>query len=1334
MTIHSQQLLPILNHKAEIQEALRANQTIIIAGDTGSGKTTQLPQFCLELGLTKGKDQNAQRIIGCTQPRRIAALSVAERVREELMEKGADSLLVGSKIRFHDQTTVDTRIKFMTDGVLLAETRNDPLLRKYGVIIIDEAHERSLNIDFLLGFLKNLLPRRPDLKLIITSATIDTAIFSKHFDQAPVLAIAGRTYPITVRYAPIEDDASTAGDDRDDYLSHCVRTVVDLHLHDGARDTLIFLPTERDIRTCCALLAHKTPDAVILPIFGRLQGADQRRIFQPFKQCKIVVATNVAETSITVPGIRYVVDSGLARISQYNVRAKTISLPITRISRAGCDQRKGRCGRVGPGICVRLYSEEDYRSREEFTAPEIKRANLAEVILQMIAYHLGDPYSFPFVEPPHPGAIRDGYKLLTELDAIDGQGKLTGHGRIMATLPIDPCIARIILAARDNNCLREIKVIAAALAIADPRVRPADREQDADTAHRKFAHPDSDFLTLLNIWDLFHDVQLQTKSWSRLKKFCTGHFLSFQRMREWLDLHEQLDRLLSQRPGFDENTSPASYTAIHQSLCTGFLRNIAVKQKDKLYLGGAGNEIVIFPGSSLVKKQKTDDSGRKTEGGSQKPESTSSEWIIAASFLETNRLYAMTVAAIDRQWLEHLGGNLCKRSWSNPRWHKKSGQVVADEKVTLFGLVIVAGRKINYGRIDGACQAEARRIFIEEALINGELEGPFPFLHKNLKLVEEWQATEERLRKRDIVADERALYAFYQQRIPEDVYDRSTLIRFLRKGKGKEGLAMTEADILNRHPEERELSDFPPLLTVGSHQFRLEYHFAPGAEDDGVTVRIPLDLLDTLQEPFFEWLVPGLLREKITFLLKGLPKGIRKHLIPLSTTVDLILDDLDMGKGSLLHALERSILKSFRRSVTRAEWPGELPPHLTMRFLVFDHSGRVVATGRSLAKLREGRHTSQSSSSSAGLKPQDQKTRAFWEEKFCTTWDFDGLPSSLPLYSPQQEMCGALFPALQPARDRGGVTIQFIPDQKQAALQNQEGLHFLYQLEVAEQYKALKKYCASSLSAPSAAWLIQGLSKQDGDSGLARPSVAQARDGGSATALLNFIMSALFQTAGGPIPNREEFQEALTRVKNQDFYEAGRKICDTVMAALRQRREVCAHIRRFADLAEKAPSFGRAQPVSATIPPAIKRAKPGHPSPTPQASMASAIPIPSRFAEYATLLDEILPVDFPATRTLEEIGRCSLDMKALMIRIERAHVNPAKDALKAGQLHPHLDNLHKLQAREKDLSPECCQKLKKYEEMVSDFRIVLFAPEIKGNIQVSAKKLDQQWQEINQSC
>lgn len=524
--------LPVAASKDEIREAIIRHQVVIVAGDTGSGKTTQIPKICLELF------PDSTLLIGCTQPRRIAASSVSGRVSEELGSLGD---IVGYKIRFHDYTNENTRIKFMTDGVLLAESRNDPLLKKYNVIVLDEAHERSLNIDFLLGYLKKILPKRPDLKLIVTSATIDTEAFAKHFDNAPVVSVSGRTYPVSVRYSPVMDDEIQ---DDENYVERCAEAILKIFDYESPGDILAFLPTEKDIRACCSLVAKKAQGAIVLPMFGRLQSADQRRIFQHHPSPKIVIATNVAETSITVPGIRYVVDSGLARMSFYNARAKTTSLPIHRISRASCDQRKGRCGRIGPGICVRLFSEEDYNNRDEFTSPEITRANLAEVILQMVSLKLGRPDEFPFIDPPHRNAIRDGYKLLQELGAISDGNTLTASGKIMAHLPIDPCISRILLEGRTENCLTEVKIIASALAIQDPRIRPAEKEKEADLAHRQFAHKHSDFITLLNIWNHFQDDQGANRSWSRLKKYCKKHYLSFQRMREWMDLHEQLSRIL----------------------------------------------------------------------------------------------------------------------------------------------------------------------------------------------------------------------------------------------------------------------------------------------------------------------------------------------------------------------------------------------------------------------------------------------------------------------------------------------------------------------------------------------------------------------------------------------------------------------------------------------------------------------------------------------------------------------------------------------------------------------------------------------------------------------
>ncbi len=814
MTFFYPENLPITSHKEAIIEKIIRHQVIVIAGDTGSGKTTQLPKMCLE-ALPENN-----LLIGCTQPRRIAASTVAARVADEL---GGAGEMVGYKIRFHDYTTQSTKIKFMTDGVLLAETRQDRLLSQYGVIIVDEAHERSLNIDFLLGYLKQLLHRRKDLKVIITSATIDTAAFSRHFNNAPIIKVSGRTYPVTIRYNPPEENVSG---EKDGELEHCVQTVYDLFTTEPRGDILVFLPTEQDIRDCCQLLEKKIPQAVVLPIFGRLPAGDQKRIFQNFNEVKIVVATNVAETSVTVPGIRYVVDSGLARISFYNVRAKTTSLPVSRISQASCDQRKGRCGRIGPGLCVRLYSEDDFLDRPEFTLPEVKRSNLAEVILQMISLNLGDPEKFPFLDPPFKNAIREGYRLLRELGAINNSQKLTQRGRIMADLPIDPCIARIIIEAKENNCLREIKIISAALAIQDPRIRPADHEKEADTAHRQFSHPHSDFMVLLNIWNQFHTLDGNSRSWSKLKKYCKTNFLSFQRMREWFDLHTQLSRIIDRREGFTENGADASYEQIHKSFLAGFLRNLARKKQGNQYQGIHNKELMIFPGSHQF-----------TKGG---------QWVVAASFIETSRLYALTVATIESIWIEAVAAELCKYSWSSPHWQKKTGQVIADEKVSLFGLIIATGRKVNFGKRSKKNRAAARDIFIQSALVSGELNGSYRFLDHNLALIKKWQDAEEKLRVRNIIADELTLSAFYDQRIPADVYDQTTFKRFLKREKNQSFLLMNDDDVLRRRPEENELIDYPLFFSIGTMQLRLEYHFEPGSDRDGVTFRLPYDFAATV--------------------------------------------------------------------------------------------------------------------------------------------------------------------------------------------------------------------------------------------------------------------------------------------------------------------------------------------------------------------------------------------------------------------------------------------------------------------------------------------------------
>lgn len=1243
--------LPITAHRDAIITALKQTQVIVVAGETGSGKTTQLAKMGLEAF------PDSRLLIGCTQPRRIAASTVSARVAEELGPLGD---LVGYKIRFNDCTTKATRIKFMTDGVLLAETRQDRRLSRYGILIIDEAHERSLNIDFLLGYIKQLLPRRPDLRVIITSATIDTQAFAKHFGNAPVISVAGRSYPVTARYCPQEEDISG---DKDEELDHCLKVVAELYANEPRGDILVFLPTERDIREGCQVLEKKIPGAIILPLYGRLPAGDQRRIFQRFSKVKIVLATNVAETSITVPGVRYVVDSGLARISQYNVRAKTTSLPITRISRAACDQRKGRCGRIGPGICIRLYSEEDYLDRPEYTLPELLRSNLAEVILQMISLELGRPEDFPFLDPPHRSAIKEGYQLLSELGAINDRIRLTDKGRIMTDLPIDPCISRIIIEARDNNCLREIKIIAAVLAIQDPRIRPTDHEKEADEVHKVFLHPQSDFMTLLNIWNSFHDVQDKVKSWSRLKKYCKGYYLSYQRMREWIDLHDQLERILEQREGFTNNTVNASYEQIHRALLAGFLRNLARKKLGQQYQGAHNRELMIFPGSHQFMK-----------GG---------QWLVAASFIETSRLYALTVATIEPEWIETIAGHLCKYSWSNPHWEKKTGQVIAEETVSLFGLIISSGKKVNFGKRNSKNIAEARDIFIQAALVQGEILGSYSFLTHNQELIRKWQEAEEKLRVRSIVADDLAFHRFYAERIPLDVYDKSTLNRFLRGKKDQLALMMSEDDVLIRKPDDMELVDYPPTLAIGTMRIRLEYHFEPGSDHDGVTFRLPIDFAFSVSPAIFDWLVPGLLQEKLTFLLKSLPKAVRKKLVPINETVTWLLDDMSQGPRSLYAALEASLLKRFKVLVQRTDWTEELPLHLQPRFLLFDDEGREICAGRNLKDLLSSGSGGPRSHQEPTLQKDGENLVGRWQNSEHTGWTFHGLPSAIPAFTKQGEVAGFLYPVLVPHPDRGCVSISFEKNQVAAEKQNRSGTLFLFRLQFTDQFKALKKMCTTAFSGPSAVYLF--------DLDIPRKEVVDT--------LLDFLLYRIF----GPLPtamlSEEEFIAKVADIKQRGLYATGKKLLDEFLALLRKRRSVSEALRKIFDPKNK-----------------------------------NRLNLPEKEAELSTHLEHIFPKDFLQQRSGGSFVDLDRQLQCLLIRIERVYANPAKDSIKAAPLAKHLRNLAGLEAQRDELSREALESLAIYTAMIGEFRIALFAPEIKTRLSISEKKLDEQWRSTLALC
>ncbi len=1248
MKFHYPETLPISQKKNDILEAIKANQVTIVAGDTGSGKTTQIPKICLE--ILEGTDG----IVGCTQPRRVAAMTVSQRVADELTDQAH---LVGYKIRFHDHTNENSRIIFMTDGVLLAETRHDRLLHKYSVLIIDEAHERSLNIDFLIGYVKNLLKKRHNLKVVITSATIDTTAFSKHFDNAPVITIPGKTYPIEVRHAPPQTDEFG---EAENFIEKCVEAAYHVYMQEPPGDILIFLPTEKDIRTCCELLESKVEGTTVLPLFGRLQASDQKKIFKPVAATKIVVATNVAETSITVPGIRYVIDTGLARMAHYNSRSKTNSLPIRKISRASCDQRKGRCGRIGPGVCIRLYQEDDYLQREEFSIPEIKRSNLAEVILQMLSFQLGDPFSFPFLDPPHPSSVKEGYRTLFELGAIDEHKKLSKIGKIMASLPIDPAIARIIIEAQVHDCLKEIMVIASVLAIQDPRVRPADLEHHADKAHAQFTHPQSDFLTFLNVWNLFHNVKVKT-SWSRLKKFCKSHYLSFQKMREWLDLHEQMTKIIKRNKRFKLNNKEASYDSIHKSIMIGFLRNIGLKKSKNIYLGSSGREVMIFPGSGQFNKNP--------------------QWLLAASFLETSRLYALNVATIQPEWLESAAGNLCKLSWSMPHYHKKSGQVLANEKVTLFGLVIVQARKVNFGKTNRGNQLEARKLFIQNALVEGQLNGRYDFLKNNLQLVKKWNNIEERVRMRDIVVNEQAIFDFYDTRLPVDVYDRASLQKFLKKTFQKQ-LYFDEGFILNRKPPGQELADFPKRMSIKGNSFRLQYVFDPSSEKDGVTIRIPSELLENLDPNFFDWIVPGLLREKTAFLLKSLPKRIRKHLIPLNITVDYILDDIDLFKGSYYRAIENSIFKRFKLTIKRSDWIDELPPYLRMRICLIDLAGKEIAQSRNFADLVQNMSTDQAPQNNTEKISRPAEIQE-WEKISTRVWDFKNLPRKVPLSTNANQIAGYLYPALLPDFNNSAVSIQFFNQKAAAIEQSQSGLRCLYRLQYSNQYKALKRYCNTALSGPSAFWLV---------------SIFKSKSE-MVDAILDFIIDSLFDVRKNYIPEKHIFEERINKVPKNDFFSRGSQICSEIMATIRQRQEVITEIQRYEKLSRDSNTF-----------------------------------VAQQYVEYNQILTEILPHDFLQTHNFEDFEDLRRYMKSLKIRISRAHSDATKDKRKAETIAPYLAKLEQVKLSQKHISNECNNRINEFIKHIQEYRISLFSPEIKTKFSISEKKLQAIWLEIEREC
>ncbi|MBD3143707.1 ATP-dependent RNA helicase HrpA [Microbispora bryophytorum] len=931
--------LPVSRHKDDLLTAIRDHQVVIVAGETGSGKTTQIPKICLELG------RGVHGLIGHTQPRRIAARTVAERIAEELSIELGEA--VGYKVRFTDHSSDGTLVKLMTDGILLAEMQTDPLLLQYDTLIIDEAHERSLNIDFILGYLKQLLPKRPDLKVVITSATIDPERFARHFarpggEPAPVVEVSGRTYPVEVRYRPVDED---------DDQTQAIVDAVDELCAQGPGDILVFLSGEREIRDTADALKGRPEE--VLPLYARLSAAEQHRVFQSHRGRRIVLATNVAETSLTVPGIKYVVDPGTARISRYSHRLKVQRLPIEPISQASANQRKGRCGRTSDGVCIRLYSEEDFLSRPEFTDPEILRTNLASVILQMTSLGLGDIAAFPFVEPPDSRQVRDGVNLLLELGALAdkaaggeaGKGtQLTPFGRKLAQLPVDPRLARMVLEADKNGCAREVMIIAAALSIQDPRERPADKQQAADEKHRRFADKESDFLTYLNLWNHLRDRQKELSS-SAFRRLCKAEYLNYLRVREWQDIDSQL-RQVAKTLGIVPNSVPADPQRIHQSLLAGLLSHIGVKdvvEKRRQdgrrpiteYIGARNARFAIFPGSALAKAQP--------------------QWVMSAELVETSRLWARVNAKIEPGWIEPLAQHVVKRTYSEPHWEKDQAAVVALEKVSLYGVPIVTERKVNYGRIDPEL---SRELFIRHALVDGDWRTHHKFFHENRKLLGEVEQLEEKARRRDILVDDETLFDFYEQRIPADVVSGRHFDSWWKKASRETPDLLTfSPEMLVNDSAGVSAGDYPDAWRQNGQRMRLTYRFEPGAvetgEADGVTVHIPLGVLNQVDPTGFDWQIPGLREDLVTALIRSLPKNLRRNFVPAPNYAKAVLERVRPGGEPLLGALERELRALTGVEVPRDAWAfDQLPAHLRITYRVIDDRKRTVDEDKDLEALK----------------------------------------------------------------------------------------------------------------------------------------------------------------------------------------------------------------------------------------------------------------------------------------------------------------------------------------------------------------------------------------------
>jgi len=1273
--------LPICTKKNEIISAIQKKQTLIITGETGSGKTTQIPKMCLAAG------RGLRGLIGLTQPRRIAATSIASRIAFEVGEPGGKSVIY--KIRFEEKASAEPLIKVMTDGILLAETVSDPLLLAYDTIIVDEAHERSLNIDFILGFLRTLTTKRKDLKLIITSATIDTAKFSAAFDQAPVIEVSGRMYPVEVRYQPVDPVAEENGEATYvDYAISCVETLQKERRYD---DILIFMPTEQDIRETCERLSKRC-SGLVLPLYARLSGSQQRLVFEPAGKQKIIVATNIAETSLTIPGIKYVIDAGLARQLEYNPRSQTTGLPVKPVSRSSAEQRKGRCGRVQNGICIRLYSAEDYADRPLYTAPEIMRSNLAGVILKMISLNLGPVHNFPFIDSPLPKSIRDGLDILRDLGAIEKNTadteadtyQLTATGRSMAQLPLDPRIARILIESQKEGCVNEVAVIAAALSIQDPRERPYDKTEQAAKAHALFQHPESDFLTYLSIWNHYHDIWEKLQTQNKLRKFCHEHFLSYKRMTEWRDIYQQIISIISgnKTAKRSQKHTPLEidqiiYDKIHKCILVGYLSQIAQKKEKNFYLAAKSREVMLYPGSGLF-----------NHGG---------HWIVAAEIMQTSRLFARTAANIKSEWLEELGGDNCRHTYSEAHWEKNRGQVVASEKVMLFGLTIIEKRTIAYEKID---PEEAKSIFIREALVTGEVSRRIPFLEHNLSLWQKALSVEDKLRKRGIVADEETIARLYDQRLPA-ISDIRSLLRLIKDRGSDDFLRFREEDFIVREPDENEISQYPDKIKIGEAAFPCHYHFAPGKNNDGVTMKIPLGLVSKAATENVERFLPGLLREKTLHLLKSLPKNIRQKLPGVSQIADSFLERNAYSEESLPQALSLFIQDKYQVTIQPALWDQEkLPLHLKILYSVIDEKGKEIKESRNINELK------QELSAKINLSALD-KIRPQWEKDGITHWDFGNLPEKIPLTG-RHGLIGYAYPALQETDN--SINIRLFSDQKESETCHLRGVAALYDIYFADKLKQLKK---------------------------------------------NISLTGSLKTAAAKIGNPKLLEQSiLKKVKKDLFYLPWRNQSEFLDHASVVGNKILKH----------------AQEVLSSIEPVLQAMENTH-SLLQKLNLKNTgnKPLSAFLADTQTDLQKLVPIDFPELYSQERLQELPRYLKALSLRAERGSLNLAAARKKIESVDFYSQQLQEIIVSTKkgvipaqilsnddslslrggegrcgnlvlfselrDCFAHCIhsQRQSKIEElfwMIEEYKVSLFAQELKTPYPVSPKKLDQLIQEI----